>query len=227
MLAREREIIITRNGREVACLSPINNSKKQSGYVAEGALSGGYGLRKATYEEFLELTEDTEKRYEYIDGEVFLLASPKTDHQVVLTELLVAFYASFEGTHCIPIVAPYDITIRRSPDNINIVQPDLVVICDLGEQLGEDGYYQGVPVLVVEILSENTRKHDFIKKLNLYLDGGVKEYWIVDPKNKQIVVYTFTEQDIDEYLTFKTPERARSVVFDNLVVDLPRIFRAV
>ena len=61
------------------------------------------------------------------------------------------------------MVAPYDITIKRSEDNINVVQPDVMVICDLDEQLGDDGYYKGVQTLVVEILSDNTLRNDLIK----------------------------------------------------------------
>ena len=52
--------------------------------------------------------------------------------------------------------SPYDITIKRSAEDINVVQPDLMVICDLEENLAEDGYYYGVPTLLVEVLSENT-----------------------------------------------------------------------
>lgn len=227
LLSQKEDIIITRNGQDVACLVNIQDAKARSGYVAEEVISGGYGLRKATYEEFLELTKDTEDRYEYIDGEIFLQASPKTDHQLVQTELFGAFYHTFSETDCTPFVAPYDITIRRSEDNINVVQPDLMVICDLEEKLGDDGYYKGVPVLVVEILSPTTRRLDLLKKLNLYMNGGVHEYWIVDPENKDITLFTFKNGDISDRFTFKAPEKARSVTFPHLVVDLVKVFRLV
>ncbi len=94
-----------------------------------------------------------------------------------------AFLRFFEGGMCIPIVAPYDITITRSEDDINVVQPDVMIICDLVEKHGDDGYYKGVSTLVVEILSESTRRNDLITKLDLYMAGGVEEYWIADPQN--------------------------------------------
>ena len=86
MLAQDQDILITRNGQEVAKLCAVTGSRKKddSGYVIEEALSSGYGLQKATYEEFLKLTKDTDERYEYIDGEIFLLSSSKTDHQLAL-----------------------------------------------------------------------------------------------------------------------------------------------
>lgn len=226
MLAQEQDIIITRNGQEVAKLTALKG-KGDGSVGAESVLSSGYGLGKATYEEFLELTKNSDERYEYIDGEIFLLSSPKTDHQLALTELLGAFHRFFDGKECIPFVAPYDITISRFADDINMVQPDLMVICDLAQHLAADGYYKGVPTLVCEILSDSSRRHDLIKKLSLYMDGGVEEYWIVDPKNKTIVVYGFTEGEIAEHLTFKAPEQAHSTKFPDLRIDLKRVFRPI
>jgi len=56
---------------------------------------------------------------------------------------------------------------------------------------------------------------------------GVQEYWVVDPKNKQLSIYTFEEQDIQEHLIFKAPERACSITFPDLVIDLERVFRTI
>jgi Uma2 family endonuclease len=56
-----------------------------------------------------------------------------------------------------------------------------MVICDLEEKLDERDYYMGTPALVVEILSESTRRKDLVKKLDLYMSTGIKEYWIVNP----------------------------------------------
>jgi hypothetical protein len=68
---------------------------------------------KATYEEFLELSENSEERYEYIDGEIYLLASPKTLHQKILGDLYFAFLHWFQGKNCRPMLAPYDITLKE------------------------------------------------------------------------------------------------------------------
>lgn len=225
MLVQEQDVIVTRNGQDVARLSGLSACNDGASYVSEEVLAEGYGLRKATYEEFLEFTKNSgeHERYEYIDGEIFLQASPKGDHQWARMELIGVFYQFFAGKTCRPFVAPFDITIRRSND-INVVQPDLMVICDFKEKLGGDGYYHGVPALVVEILSESTKRNDLIKKLNLYMQGGVKEYWVVDSKSKQITIYAFENQDIQEYLTYKAPEKAQSVLFPELVVDLTGVF---
>jgi len=171
------------------------------------------------------LTRDTEERYEYIDGEIYLLASAKTAHQLALTELFGILYNWSQGKECTPLVAPYDITLKRHADHINVVQPDMMVICDLEENLGEDDYYRGVPSLVVEILSESTRSKDMIKKLDLYMSCGVAEYWIVNPINKEVTVYLFADSNISSHITYRKTETAQSCVFQGLSVELHRIFR--
>lgn len=229
MLAAQEEIIITRNGTEIAKLSAIKEEnsvrKAMPDKVMENAESYSYDGRKASYEEFLELTRDTEDRYEYIDGEIYFLASPRTVHQIALTELFGIFYNWFQGSKCTPMVAPYDITLKRTLENINVVQPDLMVICDLEEFLNDKDYYMGVPTLVVEVLSESTRRKDMIKKLDLYMSCGVKEYWIVNPFNKEVTVYLFADDNISKNITFKHTETIQSFYFEGLCAPLERIFR--
>lgn len=95
MLATHEDIIITRNGMEIAKLSALSDltpaNGTYTGMVLEKTKEYHCDGRQATYEEFLELNRDNEERYEYIDGEIYLLASPKTAHQKVLIELLGLF----------------------------------------------------------------------------------------------------------------------------------------
>lgn len=227
MLTAQEEIIITRNGLEIAKLSALKNDTGNMAafMIGEKAEEFSYRGRKATYEEFLELTENAQERYEYIDGEIYLQSSPKTRHQLALTELFVIFYNWFQGKKCAPFVAPYDITLRRNPENINVVQPDIMVICDLEEKLNEKDYYMGTPALVVEILSEATRRMDLIKKLDLYMSCGVEEYWIVNPLNRELTVYQFQANDFHQHTTFKQNDKAQSFIFPGLTAELERIFK--
>lgn len=158
-------------------------------------------------------------------GKFIYLSSPKTAHQIAVGEIYGSFYNYFQGSNCTPIVAPYDIELRRTPEQINIVQPDIMVICDLEEHLDDNDYYKGVPTLIVEVLSKGTRRKDLIKKLDLYMSCGVKEYWIVNPDNKEVTVYLFAEQNIQEFTTFKQNEIAQSYLFEKLKIEVQRIFR--
>jgi prevent-host-death family protein len=226
----KEEVIITSNGRKIARLySYAEDRWEREGFVDDGVVSEQAEAfecapRKVSYEEFLQLTEGNEKRYEYIDGEVYLLTAPRTTHQKVLGEMYIIFYNWFKGKRCLTMLAPFDITLKRSPDKINVVEPDLVVICDLEENLNEKDYYMGVPALVVEILSESTRRKDVIKKLDLYMCSGIKEYWIVNPVNREITIYCFENNDISKNETFKKNEIAGSYIFKGLSIDLKDIF---
>jgi prevent-host-death family protein len=206
--AMREEIIIVSNGRKVARLT---------------AYDAAYP-RKATYEEFLVLTKSSEERFEFIDGEIYWMASPKTIHQQALGELHYIFASWFRGKSCRPMLAPYDITLKRNAENINIVQPDLMVICDLDQHLNDKGYYMGVPSLVVEILSESTRGKDSVKKLDLYLSTGIREYWIVNPFSHEVTVYKFANEDIADSRCFRGGDSAASFTFEGLKVRVDSLF---
>ena len=234
MLAAREEIIITRNGTPVAKLvgfpekTAYGERFSSAEIIMEKAEKYPDSLGMATYEEFRALYRDSEERYEYIDGQIFMLSSPKTAHQYALMELSVQFYSWFAGKSCRPFMAPYEIELRRKADgSIHVVQPDLMVICDLEQHLNEEDSYTGVPSLVVEILSESTRRKDLIYKLNLYLTCGVQEYWIVNPLTREVTVYFFQNEDIANQATFRTGEKASSFLFPGLPADVGRLFRSL
>lgn len=214
------DVIITRNGREVAKIVPC----EQRTTVAEETANYIFNDRwKLSYEEFLKMVENSDLRYEYIDGEVYLLASPVYNHQVVVSEIHSIFYNWFKGKKCRPLTSPFDVTLKKSESNINIVQPDIIVICDT-DKIDGSGKYHGVPTLVVEVSSRSTKTKDMLKKLDLYMKTGVKEYWIVDPDKKEVSVYTFENYDIADHNTYLGNMTAKSNVFSGLEVRLTDIF---
>lgn len=230
MIAAKEDVIITRNGIEVARLQSMEGDPRatiQESMVQETAKPFHLKRRKASYDEFLELTRDEENRYEYIDGEIYLLASPRTEHQYAITQLFGLFFNEFQEEKCTPFVAPYDIRLKRlHRDDPNVVQPDLMIICDLDDHLDERDYYTGVPSLVVEVLSESTKSKDLVTKLDLYMASGVKEYWIVNPFNKEVIIYSFENNEVNNTITYKHPETAQSFLFEGLSVELKRVFKS-
>ena len=89
-----------------------------------------------------------------------------------------------------------------------------MVICD---GVGEDSY-EGVPTLVVEVLSQSTKHIDQSRKVALYREAGIKEYWIVDSHWKSIQIYTFDEEE--SFREYFGKEEAASNVFKQLLVPL-------
>jgi len=222
-LSAKEPIIITKNGKEVAKL--VNSDFEDRTYILKESKST-YDCEgaKITFEEFLKITDNSEERFEYIDGEIYLLSSPKVTHQKILVELTVLFYDFLNGDNCRTAIAPFDIKLKNSKNEINIVQPDLMIICDMDEKTDNQDYYTGVPKLIVEIISESTRKKDYINKLNLYLNSGVKEYWIVNPLSKEITLFCFEENEIVDNKTFRIGEKVNSFIFGDLIVDTDAIF---
>jgi prevent-host-death family protein len=228
-LSETEDIIITKNGKRVAVLVPYieenyHRFEERANFVmCESTAECMYKGTKVSYDEFLKISEASEKRYEYIDGEIFLLASPLYPHQKAVREIFVKFALWFEGKKCEPLDAPFDVTLYKSLDNINVVQPDILVICDK-ENIDEKGKYNGIPTLVVEVLSESTKRKDLIRKLNLYMATGIKEYWIVNTDSKEVYVYTFNDGDIESMHAYKGNDKLESPTFNGLGIALEQIF---
>jgi len=210
----EEAIFITKNERIIAKLTHYDDPSEGYLMIKEGSAAYTYSGKRVTYEEFLKITEGNEERYEYIDGEVFLLSSPGMKHQIVLSNMARILLNWFNGKKCRVFAAPFDVTLLSEEiDNKNVVQPDLLISCDYNEQRNEKDRYTGIPALVVEILSPQTKTRDHIKKLNVYMEGGVSEYWIVDPKNQKVVQYYFVEKQMTEMLTYEYPDIVKSIHF--------------
>lgn len=218
--SEEEEVIVTRKGRPIvrmlSCLGECFVSEEAEDYFE------GEGQR-TTYEEFLKLTENTDFRYELIDGQVYCLASPSYFHQFTVDEIYGNFFNWFKGKKCRPITSPLDITLKKSEDNTCVVQPDIVVICD-SESVDEMGRYMGVPALVVEVLSNSTKKKDMIKKLDLFMQTGVGEYWLVDIEKRQIYVYSFEGRNIKDFSAYVDGSTVRSHEFEGLEIKLEDVF---
>ncbi len=220
--AQFEDVIVTRNGKRIAIIKSCEGNREGESSFFEGAAAYKSDQHKISYEEFLELSENSDSRYEFIDGEVYLLASPSYIHQCAVVEILNAMYQWFKGKSCKPLTAPFDVTLLKD-DAKNVVQPDIVVVCDT-ENVNQKGRYTGTPTLVVEVLSESTQNKDMLKKLNLYVHSGVREYWIVNPFNQEIYIYYYEENNIKDYKVFKDNDSARSMIFAGLEINLPAVF---
>lgn len=218
------DVIITRQGKEVAKLVPCEDRLMLAEEAVNYVMNSNH---KMSYEQFLGYVGKTDARYELIDGEVFLLASPGFMHQKVIAKLLAGMFVWFEGKKCMPLTAPFDITLERSKDNICVVQPDIIVICDADKVDAKDRY-KGVPAIAVEVLSQSTKSRDMVKKLDLYMQTGIREYWIVDTNKKEVYVYSFGKNSgeyyINNYETFKSGEQIQSKAFKGLQIAIDELF---
>jgi Uma2 family endonuclease len=117
------------------------------------------------------------------------MSPPATIHQIVARNLTIKLGTYLEGKPCQVFPAPFGVRLFPKQDHSDdtVVEPDLAVICDPGK-IDERGC-NGAPDLVMEILSPATSHRDRMHKFNLYLEAGVREYWVVDPKDKVVQVH--------------------------------------
>lgn len=229
-LAQFEDIIVTKNGKKAVVIKRYDREENKSGcdrrencsIAAEKAEAYDWKGERISYDDFLKLSDQSENRYEYIDGEVYMLASPSYEHQRIVMEMSNIMYNWFKGKKCTPLTAPFDVTLLKD-NGKNVVQPDIIVICDT-ENINERGRYNGVPSLVAEVISETTQSKDMLKKLDLYAMSGIREYWIVNPLKKEVYIYFFEDGSIKDYRTHKGGETASSAVFEGLEMPLERIF---
>lgn len=224
-VSENNEVVVTKNGRKALRLTPYITEIEQYYMVKENALDYQYGGKKVSYEEFMEIYEKTDLRMEYINGEIVLLPSPDTFHQDISGNLHVKMRDYLKGKDCKVFYSPFDVHFyKHEIDTPDVMQPDLLVACDLEGNVTENGRYMGTPTLCVEILSKNTRSKDMVDKLNTFMMSGVKEFWVVDPKKLTVFIYAFNNLEIEEYATFKEEETLVSYHFAGLQIPLGEIF---
>ncbi|OIJ17370.1 endonuclease [Anaerobacillus alkalilacustris] len=177
-----------------------------------------------TIEKFYAMRSETDCLLEYIDGIIYMSPSPSTKHQRVSSRLQLKFGNFLEDGPCEVFVAPYDIELKKEGIEGNkIVIPDISIICD--KKGFTETKYQGVPALIVEILSPSNQSHDLITKLNLYMKFGVSEYWIVNPMLESITVYVLNSEGMYEQFDIKTGKgRVSSKVLSGFEVALENVF---
>ena len=111
-------------------------------------------------------------------------------------------------------------------DDKTMVQPDVFVVCDRNKLTGYT--VEGAPDLIVEILSPSTKRKDMTIKLNKYLEAGVREYWLVDPEKKKVIVYLSGDGDLVDDLDvmiYGFDDPVPVMIFDGeCVIDMKEMY---
>lgn len=151
-----------------------------------------------TIADYLALPEGV--RVELIDGVFYDMAAPTSYHQRIgyLIERDLDDFIDSNNGECVPFNAPVD--VQLDSDDKTMVQPDVLVVCDRKKITGPR--IVGAPDFIVEVMSESNWYHDTQRKLWKYKNAGVREYWIVMPSKKKILVYCFEKSDIPREYSF-------------------------
>ena len=166
------------------------------------------------------------ERVELIRGRLFKMTpAPSREHQRVAGVVTGIFYVFFRKQPCQFYPAPFDVRLPKKgqPDILTVVQPDLCVICD-PKKLDDKGCI-GAPDLVVEILSPGNTHREMREKYEVYEEAGVKEYWLVNPLEKIVLIYVLNETGTFIGLQPLTEEQTLETrLFPGLKINLGELF---
>ncbi len=171
------------------------------------------------------LTWNESERWEIIDGVPYMQAAPSRIHQEILMELSKQFAVYLTNKPCKVYPAPFCVRLDVEKDDEvkNVVEPDITIVCDKSKL--DDRGCKGSPDMVIEIISPSTGKIDRLIKFNKYEKAGVKVYWIVEPDQKLVSIFTLQSNG-----RYGRPEMytdgdiVKVSIFPDLEIDLNPVF---
>jgi Uma2 family endonuclease len=171
-----------------------------------------------TYDDYARLPDD--RRYEVIDGELYLTPAPTPYHQIVKSriERLLEGHVERESLGII-LDAPCDVVLSR----FDVLQPDIFFISSGRLATIGEKYISDAPDLVVEVLSPGTRKRDRFLKSKRYARFGVREMWIADPDKKTIEVFVNVKEVFRREALYTGEDVLLSPMFPGLQISLARV----
>jgi Uma2 family endonuclease len=174
-----------------------------------------------TYQDLCELPEDPSKRYEIIDGELYVSPSPRVPHQRTVGACFRYLARAEDAGYGYAYPGNVDVVL----DEQNVFVPDLIFIAKDRLSIANDANVRGAPDVVVEVLSPGTKHRDFGPKLEAYARAGVKFYWVADTFSRTMQVFQRQEDG-----TFAEPalleggDALSCPLFPDLTVPVSELF---
>jgi len=169
-----------------------------------------------------------EERLELFKGKIFKLSTPNTAHQKVAGNIYLRIRLFLEKEKCQVFIAPFDVRLpvkkrKKDTEITTVVQPDLCVVCD-ETKIDEQGCC-GAPDLVIEILSPENSHKEVRLKFQLYEEAGVKEYWIINPVEENLIVYTLNNEKFGGGKMYAGGDIIKSEIVIGLNINVTDIFQ--
>ncbi len=137
-------------------------------------------------EEYLAGEERAEVKHEYLGGVVHAMAGASNRHNIIASNFLGALIARFRGKSCQPLNSDTKVRITF-PDHTRFYYPDAMVVCHRNP---DEDHFQDQPVLIVEVLSDSTRRADLTEKKDAYLTiSSLQVLIFVEPEEVRVLLY--------------------------------------
>lgn len=176
--------------------------------------------KQVTIEEFTELLK-IETLVELIQGEVRVSPSPSFNHQEVAGAIFL-FLKTLGKAQGSAGMSPTVVYL----DEETVIRPDIFWVSDRNTrcELKADGFWHGVPDLIVEVLDSSTEALDRGRKFDLYATNNVREYWLVNPQSEFIEVYITVNKRLTRHGLFQPGATFNSGTLGGIVVDIETFF---
>ena len=179
------------------------------------------GIRMSL-DEFLALGE-TEGKWELDDGMLYIMASGSPDHQFIGLEFGRRILDYLDGFEPPPAQLFNEMTTILSRELQRAPEPDLVIIRNERRDIVGRHRIEGVPDIVAEILSTD-RNRDLVRKRQLYAEAGVREYWLIDPRNDTVTPLELRDGEYVERAVLGIGDALTTPLLPGLSVPLADIF---
>lgn len=176
-----------------------------------------------TYEDYLRLPDDG-NRYEIIERVLYVTNAPNYDHQFTVSEFHLQLGSVVKEKKLgVVLTAPFEIHL---PGIAQPVQPDVFFIAAQRQPRPGDKFFEGAPDIIVEVLSPASVRLDRAIKLNAYERGGVREYWLADPRTRFVEIYVLSPESSEYVLLgqFGPGEQLQSAVLPDLALVVDELF---
>jgi Uma2 family endonuclease len=174
-----------------------------------------------TVEQYLLLSNQTNRLLEYTDGYIEVLPMPTKYHQAISKVLFLALLAVMQRIGGDVFYAPLRVEVRTG----KFREPDLLLVLDKDDPRAQDEYWTGAD-LVMEIVSPDKPKRDTEEKPLDYAEAGIPEYWIINPLTATITVLTLDGEAYAEHGVFRRGDSAVSMLLDGFTVSVDEVFDA-
>lgn len=161
------------------------------------------------------------QRAELINGKIYSMAPPNRIHQELVAQFTKTIGQYIDRSKGICKIYPAPFAVHLHSDDQTYVEPDISVICDKNK-LTDKGC-TGAPDFIIEIVSPGSRKMDYIRKNSLYMEAGVREYWIVDPEKERTTIYLYEEDAAPMIVPFK--QTIQVGIYSDLQVNINEMIK--
>ncbi len=170
-------------------------------------------------EDYLWLTDETNRLVEFTDGFVEALPMPTSTHQAVLSFLNDCFKEHVVRLGGLVLFSALRVRVRQG----KFREPDLLVLLDRDDPRFQDRFWLGAD-LVLEVVSPKGRRRDLVQKPLDYAEAGIPEYWIVDPREETITVLALDGDAYTKHGVFERGGTATSPLLQGLEIDVDAVF---